>query len=71
MRNLLSQWETIKHNAGQNAAPCLIHRDLGLLERVLRMENTRKEIDEIVVDTEEDKVNIKVFHGCDSFPAKT
>ena len=55
---LLSQWETIKHNAKQNTAPCLVHRDLGLLERVLRDELTG-DVDEIVVDTEEDKDNIE------------
>jgi ribonuclease G len=58
--DLLAQWETIKHNANQNSAPCLIHRDLGLLERVLRDELT-DEIDEIVVDTEEDMINIRSF----------
>ena len=47
-------------NANQNSAPCLIHRDLGLLERVLRDELT-DEIDEIVVDTEEDMINIRSF----------
>ena len=57
---LLSQWETIRHNAEQNSAPCLIHRDLGLLERVLRDDLT-EDIDEIVVDTEEDKENIQSF----------
>lgn len=57
---LLSQWATIRHNAEQNSAPCLIHRDLGLLERVLRDDLT-EDIDEIVVDTEEDKENIQSF----------
>lgn len=57
---LLSQWATIRHNAEQNSAPCLIHRDLGLLERVLRDDLT-EDIDEIVVDTEEDRKNIQSF----------
>lgn len=60
VRELLCQWDTIRHNADQNSAPCLIHRDLGLLERVLRDDLT-EEIDEIVVDTEEDKDNIEKF----------
>ncbi|NLX84982.1 MAG: Rne/Rng family ribonuclease [Synergistaceae bacterium] len=57
---LLSQWDTIRHNAEKNSAPCLIHKDLGLLERVLRDDLT-EDIDEIVVDTEEDKENIQSF----------
>ena len=57
---LVEQWNVIRHNAKQNSAPCLIHKDLGLLERVLRDELT-DDIDEIVVDTEEDKDNIEAF----------
>lgn len=60
VEELLAKWETIQHNAKRNSAPCLIHRDLGLLERVLRDELT-EDIDEIVVDTEEDKENIELF----------
>lgn len=60
VEELLAQWETIRHNARQNGAPCLVHKDLGLLERVLRDELT-DDIDEIVVDTEEDKENIEAF----------
>lgn len=59
---LLAQWETIQHNASKNSAPCLIHKDLGLLERVMRDELTG-DIDEIVVDTEEDKENLEVLAG--------
>jgi len=58
--DLLSQWETIQRDAQKNSAPCLIHRELGLLERVLRDELT-EDIDEIVVDSEEDKQNIESF----------
>ena len=60
VQDLLAQWETIKHNAEKNGAPCLIHKDLGLLERVLRDDLT-EDIDEIVVDTEEDRDNIQSF----------
>lgn len=59
---LLTQWETIQHNASKNSAPCLIHKDLGLLERVMRDELTG-DIDEIVVDTEEDKENLEALAG--------
>ena len=51
---LLAEWETIRRSAARNVAPCLIHKDLGLLERVMRDELTG-DIDEIVVDNEEDK----------------
>ncbi|MDL2297955.1 Rne/Rng family ribonuclease [Synergistaceae bacterium OttesenSCG-928-D05] len=60
VNELMAQWKTIQHNAAKNSAPCLIHKDLGLLERVMRDELT-EEIDEIVVDTEEDKENIEQF----------
>jgi len=60
VEELVDQWKVIQHNAKQNSAPCLIHKDLGLLERVLRDELT-EDIDEIVVDTEEDKENIEAF----------
>ena len=59
-QELAAQWESIQKKANQNSAPCLIHRDLGLLERVLRDELT-DDIDEIVFDTEEDKANIELF----------
>lgn len=66
IKALLAQWETIQHSAKQNSAPCLIHRDIGLLERVLRDELT-DEIDEIVIDSEEEKEYVesivrKFFH---------
>lgn len=57
---LLTEWETIKRNAEKNSAPCLIHKDLGLFERVMRDELTG-DIDEIVVDTEEDKENVEAL----------
>ena len=42
----------------QNSAPCLIHKDIGLLERVLRDELT-DEVDEIVIDSEDERENIE------------
>lgn len=57
---LLVQWDGVQRNVKQNSAPCLVHKDLGLLERVLRDE-LNDDIDEIVVDTEEDKDNIENF----------
>ena len=60
VEGLLSQWETIQRNAKQNSAPCLIHRDIGSLERVLRDELT-DEIDEIVIASEEEKESVEAF----------
>lgn len=55
---LMAQWESIERSAKQNSAPCLIHRDLGLIERVLRDELTG-DADEVVVDSEEEAENIR------------
>lgn len=60
VEGLLSQWETIQRNAKQNGANCLIHRDIGSLERVLRDELT-DEIDEIVIDSEEEKESVEAI----------
>ena len=57
---LAAQWEAIQKKAAINSAPCLIHRDIGLLERVLRDELT-PDVDEIVVDTEDDREEVKSF----------
>ncbi|MCF0247592.1 MAG: ribonuclease E/G, partial [Synergistes sp.] len=48
----------IKRSAKQNNAPCLIHKDTGLIERVLRDELT-DEIDEIVIDSEEELASVE------------
>lgn len=58
--SLLEQWEQIKKDSARNNAPCLIHRDIGLLERVLRDELT-DDVDEVVVDSEEEKENIEAI----------
>jgi ribonuclease G len=60
VKELQIQWNEIQDSAEKNSAPCLVHKDLGLLERVLRDELT-DDIDEIVVDTEDDKKNIEKF----------
>lgn len=57
---LLLQWEETLRKAKQCSAPYLIHKDLGLLERVLRDE-LNDDFDEIVVDTEEDKELVEEF----------
>lgn len=60
VERLVAQWKQIERSAKHNSAPCLIHRDIGLIERVLRDELT-DEIDEIVVDSEEEKENIEAI----------
>ncbi len=55
---LVSQWDDIERRVKHNNAPCLIHKDIGLLERVLRDELTG-EIDEIVIDSEEERGTIE------------
>ena len=57
---LVAQWGAIRRGAKQNGAPCLVHRDTGLLERVLRDELT-DEIDEIVIDSEEEKASTEAI----------
>ncbi len=60
IKELISLWENIKSKADNNSAPCLVHRDLGLLERVLRDE-VSDDINEIVIDTETDYQNVKAW----------
>lgn len=60
VQELLAKWRNIQKAVTKNSAPCLIHKDLGLLERVMRDELTG-EIDEIVVDNAEDRENIETL----------
>ncbi len=60
VNELLLQWKEVQRKAKLSSSPSLVHKDLGLLERVLRDE-LNDDIDEIVVDTEEDKKNIEDF----------
>ncbi len=64
---LVEQWRSIERRAKQNSAPCLIHKDIGLLERVLRDELT-DEFDEFVIYSDDERASIesvvkKFFHG--------
>ncbi len=68
VQDLLAQWDTIKRYAEKNSAPCLIHRDLGLLERVLRDDLT-EDIDEIVVILKRTGIISSLLQSV-SFPAK-
>lgn len=46
---LMELWREITKKAKANDAPCLLHRDIGLVERILRDELT-PEIGEVIVD---------------------
>lgn len=58
VNELLDKWNTILYDTEHNSAPCLIYREIGVTERVLRDELT-DEIDEIVIDSADDKENIE------------
>jgi ribonuclease G len=66
---LLERWRSVKKAAKNNSAPCLVHRETDLLERVMRDELT-EDVDEIVVDTEEDLAQVKAF-TTKFFPSKS
>ena len=57
---LMESWAEVQRKAKKNAAPCLLHRDIGLVERMLRDELT-DQIEEIVVDTEDERDSIEAF----------
>lgn len=57
---LTESWAEVQRNAKKNAAPCLLHRDIGLVERMLRDELTGQ-IGEIVVDAEDERDSIEAF----------
>lgn len=60
---LLETWRKIESEAQKLPAPCLLYREAGLLERVLRDE-LNEDISEIIVDTEEElKRVLKVLKG--------
>jgi ribonuclease G len=57
---LMEEWAEVGRKAKKNSAPCLLHRDIGLVERILRDELTGS-IGEIVVDSPEDYESIGAF----------
>jgi ribonuclease G len=57
---LMEDWAEVERRAKKNSAPCLLHRDIGLVERILRDELTG-DIGEIVVDSQDEYENIGVF----------
>ncbi|MDR2780667.1 MAG: Rne/Rng family ribonuclease [Synergistaceae bacterium] len=57
---LMEEWLEVERKAKKNTAPCLLHRDTGLVERILRDELTDR-IGEIVVDSSDEFENISAF----------
>ncbi len=60
IKELEDLWKNIRLAEDKSTAPSLIHRDLGLIERVLRDE-VYDDISEIVVDTKEECDNVKAW----------
>ena len=56
----MENWKEVERKARKNSAPCLLHRDIGLVERILRDELTG-DIGEIVVDSSDEYENIVAF----------
>jgi ribonuclease G len=57
---LMERWEEIERNAKRASAPCLIYRDIGLVERILRDE-LNDQVEEIIVDNPEEHERIEDF----------
>jgi ribonuclease G len=57
---LMENWAEVERKAKKNSAPCLLNRDIGLVERILRDELTGS-IGEIVVDSADEYENISSF----------
>ena len=57
---LLEEWLEVERKAKKNSSPCLLHRDIGLVERILRDELTDS-IGEIIVDSQDEYEDIGAF----------
>lgn len=60
VNELLEMWAEVERRSRQNSAPCLLHRDIGLVERIMRDELTA-EVGEVVVDSEDEYESISSF----------
>jgi len=60
LEELLELYERIRHDGEVQKAPCLLYRNLGLLERVLRDELNEK-VDEIVLDSPEEEPHVRAM----------
>ena len=60
VEELCAEWEKILESANNNVSPCLLYKDIGLIERILRDELT-EDVGEIVVDSEEECQRIAEF----------
>lgn len=60
VNELMESWAEVERKAKKNTAPCLLHRDIGLVERILRDELTDN-IGEVVVDSADEYETISAF----------
>ncbi len=60
LKELLELYERIQHDGEVQKAPCLLYRNLGLLERVLRDELNER-VDEIVLDAPEEEPHVRAM----------
>ncbi|MDL2263460.1 Rne/Rng family ribonuclease, partial [Synergistaceae bacterium OttesenSCG-928-I11] len=60
VNDLMESWAEVERKAKKNSAPCLLHRDIGLVERILRDELTGN-TGEIVVDSPDEYETISAF----------
>jgi ribonuclease G len=60
VEELTDEWHEVERKAKKNSAPCLLHRDIGLVERILRDALTDS-IGEVVVDSQDEFENIASF----------
>lgn len=57
---LCAQWDKIESSAEKNPSPCLLYKDNGLIERILRDELT-EDVTEIVVDSQDEYEHVAEF----------
>ncbi|HOO62820.1 MAG TPA: Rne/Rng family ribonuclease [Synergistaceae bacterium] len=60
LQELQELWERIRHDGEVQKAPCLLYRNLGLLERVLRDELNDR-VDEIIIDSPEEEPYVRTM----------
>lgn len=79
LNQLRQQWAVIQRKAGEHSAPCELHRDLSIVQRLIRDVFTPEQ-DELVIDSEEQakeaeimlqqisplKARVRLFHNAEN-----
>ncbi len=60
LNQLRKQWAAIQRKAGEHSAPCELHRDLSIVQRLIRDVFTPEQ-DELVIDSEEQAKDAEVM----------